>query len=162
MSNNFRKYPKTKARKRSTSLQSTSLQIQGHSRPWIFVFKFKGTQGLSSYERTLASRNSILEVYIKYIHKVQVSERYSNYELKKGAQLHKTPQSTQKILSPISPVMFHAKTCQTYIHTDVIRVLNTLSLERSYSTGTEYYTEVHHHCFLRKRYSSWFFTQQVL
>jgi hypothetical protein len=27
---------------------------------------------------------------------------------------------------------------------------------------TEYYTEVHLHCFLRKRYSSWFVTQQVL
>jgi hypothetical protein len=27
--------------------------------------------------------------------------------------------------------------------------------------GTEYYTEVHLHCFLRKLYSSWFVTQQV-
>jgi hypothetical protein len=27
--------------------------------------------------------------------------------------------------------------------------------------ATEYYTEVHLHCFLRKLYSSWFVTQQV-
>ena len=32
MSNNFRKYPKTKAR-RIQGHSSTSLQIQGHSRP---------------------------------------------------------------------------------------------------------------------------------
>jgi hypothetical protein len=32
MSNNFRKYPKTKAR-RIQGLSSTSLQIPGHSRP---------------------------------------------------------------------------------------------------------------------------------
>jgi hypothetical protein len=30
-----------------------------------------------------------------------------------------------------------------------------------YSTSTEYYTEVHLHCFLHKLYSSWFVTQQV-
>jgi hypothetical protein len=30
------------------------LQIQGHSRPWIFVFKFKDIQGLSSFVRTLS------------------------------------------------------------------------------------------------------------
>jgi hypothetical protein len=29
------------------------------------------------------------------------------------------------------------------------------------SLSTEYYTEVHLHCFLRKLYSSWFVTQQV-
>jgi hypothetical protein len=32
MSNNFRKYPKTKAR-RTQGLSSTSLQIPGHTRP---------------------------------------------------------------------------------------------------------------------------------
>jgi hypothetical protein len=32
MSNNFRKYPKTKARK-IKGLSSATLQIQGHSRP---------------------------------------------------------------------------------------------------------------------------------
>jgi hypothetical protein len=35
MSNNFRKYPKTKAR-RIQGHSSTSLQIQGHSRPFKF------------------------------------------------------------------------------------------------------------------------------
>jgi hypothetical protein len=34
-------------------ISSTSLQIQGHSRPWIFVFKFKDIQRLSSFVRTL-------------------------------------------------------------------------------------------------------------
>ena len=34
-------------------LSSTSLQIQGHSRLWIFVFKFKDIQELSSFVRTL-------------------------------------------------------------------------------------------------------------
>jgi hypothetical protein len=52
MSNNFRKYPKTKAR-RIQGHSSTSLQIPRHSRPWIFVFKFKDIQGLSSFVRTL-------------------------------------------------------------------------------------------------------------
>jgi hypothetical protein len=54
MSNNFIKYPKTKARK-ILRLSSTSLQIQGHSRPWMFVFKFKGIEGLSSFVRTLTN-----------------------------------------------------------------------------------------------------------
>jgi hypothetical protein len=30
-----------------------TLQIQEHWRPWIFVFKFKDIQGLSSFVRTL-------------------------------------------------------------------------------------------------------------
>jgi hypothetical protein len=45
MSNNFRKYPKAKAR-RIQGHSSTSLQIPGHSRPSIFVFKFKDFQVL--------------------------------------------------------------------------------------------------------------------
>ena len=33
----------------------TSLQIQGHSRTWIFVFKFKDIQGLSSFVWSMSS-----------------------------------------------------------------------------------------------------------
>jgi hypothetical protein len=49
VSNNFRKYPKTKARK----ILRTFKYFFTNSRPWIFVFKFKDIQGLSSFVRTL-------------------------------------------------------------------------------------------------------------
>jgi hypothetical protein len=41
------------------------------------------------------------------------------------------------------------------------RVVKTWRLLEADHTTTEYYTEVHLHCFLRKLYSSWFVTQQV-
>jgi hypothetical protein len=49
---------------------------------------------------------------------IQVFERYSNYELEREARLHiqTNKQSTPTFFSAISPIKFHAKTCQTYTY----------------------------------------------